>query len=295
MGFEMMSRSYLAPHKLYAMVCLVNTLKKASRDQLLNLLQPSVLNDKSESQEITERLYRTAIRCGLVHELNDKEKSVELGIPTSSIAKLDSFRRHMQEILLGVTEQSQDHYVLNMLAAWYAVQNENVLGFTRSDINRKFQEQLFPGSTDPVMNENPGVLAWLTWAEFLGWGWSIQFNNVKESKLVPDATVRIQPLFSKLLSSDGREIGFAQFMSIFRSLCPELDGGVLFEQAWAASRGSEQRGNRLSLMLSTALRVLHKQGEIELIYRSDASDIWTLFPTQSYINQVTHIRRKVSV
>jgi hypothetical protein len=53
----------------------------------------------------------------------------------------------------------------------------------------------------------------------------------------------------------------------------------------------ERRGNRLSLMLSTALRVLHEQGHIVLEKRADATETWTLFPAQTYHNQITHIRR----
>jgi hypothetical protein len=67
---------------------------------------------------------------------------------------------------------------------------------------------------------------------------------------------------------------------------------VLFERCWEASRRGEVRGNRLSLMLSTALRVLHASGEIELSYRSDSAATWTLFPAQSHIGQVTHVARK---
>lgn len=287
MGFELIERSHTTPHRLYAMVKLIDVLGTPSRNLLLNLLQPPILNDTSKSRETAERLYIAASRCNLAR---DTDKCVELNVDRESVRNFDAFRLHIQKTILGVTEQNKDHYILNLLAAWYAVQDEQVLSLTKGEINRQFQEQLFSTSSHPVLNENPGLTLWFTWAEFVGWGWPIPFN--KFSGLVPDATVRLRPLLQQLLPKDDQDVIFTAFMNSLSQLCPELDGGILFNQAWEASRGNEQRGNRLSLMLSTALRVLHKQGELELIQRADATDSWRLFPTQSYINQVTHIRRK---
>jgi hypothetical protein len=78
-----------------------------------------------------------------------------------------------------------------------------------------------------------------------------------------------------------------------RELCPELDSGSLFEQCWQASRGAEQRGNRLSLMLSNALRQLHDSGILELVDQADAINKWSLYKATGHpIQQVTHLKRR---
>ena len=107
---------------------------------------------------------------------------------------------------------------------------------------------------------------------------------------MPDATRRISAILPELLP-DHILTGFPEFMARLPNYCPELDGGLLFKRCLEASRPGEQRGNRLSLMLSTALRVLHQQGAIVLEDRADAVENWSLFPSQSFINRVTHIQR----
>ena len=111
-------------------------------------------------------------------------------------------------------------------------------------------------------------------------------------QFMPDATGRITGPTAQLLSLADDFVSVGGFLRGLMTECPELDGGILFEQCWQASRGNEVRGNRLSLMLSTALRTLHNLGTVELINRPDANETWTLFPAQSHIGRVSHIRRK---
>lgn len=86
---------------------------------------------------------------------------------------------------------------------------------------------------------------------------------------------------------------FGTFMDQLAEHCPELDGGVLFNRCWQASRGAEQRGNRLSLMLSNGLRVLHEAGAVQLDLVADAAIKWRLYPAVGHpVAQVSHIRRR---
>jgi hypothetical protein len=139
---------------------------------------------------------------------------------------------------------------------------------------------------------NPTKLnGWLTWASFLGWGWRMTVGG--QELLMPDAHKRLKPILPQLLS-DSEEIPFSQFTHNIANLCPELDGGSLFEKCWQASRGVEVRGNQLSLMLSTALRSLHDNKLIKLIEYADATDMWQLYPAQTHpVQRVTHIKLQV--
>jgi len=112
------------------------------------------------------------------------------------------------------------------------------------------------------------------------------------SILVPDATKRVRAVLPEIFLDNG-VLSFGLFMERLATLCPELDGGKLFDYCWQISRGAEQRGNRLSLMLSTALRTLATLHIITLINEADSENVWTLYPAEgSLYKQATHIQRQ---
>lgn len=111
----------------------------------------------------------------------------------------------------------------------------------------------------------------------------------REIIIVPDATVRIRSLLPALFP-DKALLPFGTFMERLAHHCPELDGGVLFRYCWQASRGAEERGRHISLMLSTALRTLHGLGVIRLEEHADALENWQLHPAEGNPHrQITHI------
>ena len=131
---------------------------------------------------------------------------------------------------------------------------------------------------------------WRKWAEFLGLGWIMKLDS--RSILVPDATKRVRAVLPEIFLDNG-VLSFGLFMERLATLCPELDGGKLFDYCWQISRGAEQRGNRLSLMLSTALRTLATLHIITLINEADSENVWTLYPAEgSLYKQATHIQRQ---
>src|SRR5690606_8894174 len=127
---------------------------------------------------------------------------------------------------------------------------------------------------------------WLTWAAFLSWGCRWKPSD----PLAPDAHGRLRQALPGLVPASGAMPSRTLAERLARR-CPELDGGVLFEQCWQVSRSAEVRGNRLSLMLSTGLRALHEAGKIKLIYRADATDVWQLHPAEGHpVSVVSHIQ-----
>lgn len=288
MGYEMINdKLSITPHRMYAMLRLVGKFGSVPRETALNLLQPSTITNNQETSKI---IYRVANNFHLLREDEGKERFVTLNAALKDIASLESFRLKMQQILLGVTDEYADNYILNQFTAWYAVQDAKVLDSRKADLEAQFHESLYPSAESRVISDQPGITAWMTWVDFLGLGWTLKLYRRDEARLIPDATERLMPLLPQLLPNVNT-IPFNEFMDNLAMYCPELDGGILFNKCWDASRGNTVRGNRLSLMLSTALRVLHSQGRLELRHVADATDVWTLFPAQSYINRVTHIRR----
>jgi len=69
MGFEMITRNYFTPQRLYALACLVGLMREPARREVIDALQPLSIVGREESQDMGERLYRAAIQLGLIQEL----------------------------------------------------------------------------------------------------------------------------------------------------------------------------------------------------------------------------------
>lgn len=286
MAFEILNQAIFTPHRIHALLHLVIRLREPKREELNNLLQPGELVDK---QTIVKEVYNAARNCNLITE--DADGVVKLAVDRNQIETMQSFRRHMQRILTGVTDAQDNNYLLNLYTAWYAVQNEQVLtSLNRKDFETNFNDQVYPDVEDRQFNSTK-FNGWRTWATFLGWGRLMRISTFEV--LVPDATARIEPILDDLLPAGEQLVQFSSFAHHLAEACPELDGGPLFEYCWQASRGAEQRGNSLSLMLSTALRVHHHYQRIELVRQPDADQLWQLYPAMGHsLQEVSHIRRR---
>ncbi len=293
---EIINNGQITPHRLHALIRLVPRLDNPTREDLLNLLQPPGL---ISNQDAAKAIYGAARQHNLIDEDTNGKKMIKLHaqVGTSeNIETVEGFRTYMRQQLLGVEDDNADNYLLNLFTAWYAVQNERVFQHSKKDTITRFNIELFP--QEDADNPDQGRAfnevkfnAWLPWAVFLGFGWSMRLGST--DILMPDAYARVEALLPELFAGEKAAVPFRTFAVRLKKRCPELDGGRLFEKCWQASRGAEVRGNRLSLMLSTALRVLHQSGQIELARQADATDVWQLYPAEGQpISQVTHIQRK---
>jgi hypothetical protein len=273
--------------RLWALVRLVAELGAPTRQEIIDLLQPQVLVDKSASTTAAIT-YRVAIDTGLIREYEDK--TVSLGVASEKVANEVAFQDCMRGIMLGVTEKHQSNYLFNLFSAWYAVQDTRVFyDLAEQKYFPQFNTDMAAdqGTDDPRLFNDTKFNGWRKWAIFLGLGWPTKING--REIVVPDATRRLRSALPTLFQ-ENTHMALGQFIESLGRYCPELDGGKLFTYCWQASRGSEIQGNRLSLMLSTALRTLDKLKIIRLEDRADALSIWQLYPAQgSVYQQLTHI------
>lgn len=287
MAFEILNNSQVTPARLHAMVRLTSRITAPNREKLYDLLQPEDALGLN-NQEAARGVFTAARNCGLLEE--NEQKIVKLQVDPGRIETLEDFRRHMQRILLGITDDNADNYLLNIYSAWYAVQDERIFQYDNKALETHFNEQIFPHAEERAFNTTK-LNGWRDWAVFLGLGWNLRLGS--RTIVVPDAYDRLKPLLDQLLPEPNQPVLFGMFMDQLAELCPELDGGLLFNRCWQASRGSEVRGNQLSLMLSSALRGLHEHGEIELSLVADAASKWQLYPALGHqFAQVSHIQRR---
>ncbi|GCE23214.1 hypothetical protein [Dictyobacter kobayashii] len=304
MPYELLNSAQVTPARLYALLRLVVRLKKPQREDIQVLLQPDVLFQSKQENEDEEtgansysasrNVYLAARHCNLIEELPDNTIQVkgDVGIYLTS---LDKFQTLMQQRVWNATTPEQNNYLLNLYSAWYIVQNERIFTFEDKDLETRFNEELFENADERTFNMTKFV-GWRMWASFLGIGWSVKRGIIGNSReiLAPNVSQRllkILPLFST--KNGAREIQFNSFMQELAQLCPELDGGILFDHCRGASRGGEQYGDYLSLALSTGLRQLHNTKHIQLIRQPDAQDTWLLYPAEGLdinLKEVTHIK-----
>lgn len=281
MGFVLWYSSR-SPRRLYAALHTIAALEAPAQiEVVLQLLQPPSL---AKTTDTAEGVLKVAEACGLIERDKD-QNTVCLSIEKDAIADYERFRLTMQNILLGHTDPDNEFYLLNQFAAWYAIQNERIFQGTAEDYGIWFQKELYGG--EMRFTGSTRVNGWLTWATFLGWGWNWKRGR-STSYLIPDATRRVRPIVWQASLSKEEIIPFGDFLSTLAQSCPELDGGVIFDECWRISKG-DRPSNRLSLMLSTALRTLHQRGEITLHNIEDASQMWHLYTARGQLNTVTHI------
>jgi hypothetical protein len=291
---EIINDAQVEPHRLRVMLRLVSDLDTPTRVEVSYLAQlPVLLEDPSSKNPppASEVIHKIAVNCGQISENSDK--TLSLLVEPEQITTMPSFQDHMRQVLLGITEESQSNYKLNLFSAWYAVQNEHVLyRLVHEGYDVAFNKDMAAYvslSKDRLFNTTK-LNGWRKWAKFLGLGWIMTSGS--HDILVPDATKRVKAVLPEIFLDDGI-LSFGLFMERLASLCPELDGGKLFDYCWQISRGTELRGNRLSLMLSTALRTLATLHIITLINEADSTNVWTLFPAEgSSYKHVTHIQRQ---
>lgn len=286
MAYELFNDGPATPNRLHGLLRLVARRPDCPAPQLFHLMQPPSL---AENTQNVENVLDVAQALALVDRPDGRLGRVSLVVPQDEFEDITAFRQLMTRRILGVTDVDSKNFVFNLFTGWYATMDDEVLRLSGDRLADSFNQRVYPGAQSQTMNGDK-FPAWRTWAAFLGYGWI--FVRGSSRILVPDCHDRIAGLIDSWLPADGRTITFSAFIEQMAHDCPELDGGPLFARAVHAGAADQERGRRVSLMLSSALRGLHDAGRCELVELADALDGWSLFPASGHaIQDVTHIRR----
>lgn len=292
MAFEVISYALGAtPNRIYAMLKLIQTLQQQAptREVIFSLLQPDSIQ---KSKDSAKSVYGILQNLNLISVSQDTDEVIYIG-DGSFLESFELFRLKMQQTLLGANQPEDDNFLLSQLTAWYAAYNEKVFSMTRSDIERLFHQDLYPSiithNLTRKLQEKNNLLSWGLWARFLGFGREYRFAG-GQRKLVSNAYIRVYPLLNNIFDERVEELPISQFLEKLSMFCPELDGGIVYNRVYESVHNRSAVNAPLSLMLSSALRTLQTNGVIELIDRADALNTRQLFPSQSYIGSISHIR-----
>jgi hypothetical protein len=291
MAYEIFGEDTVTPHRLHTLLRLVARLEKATRKDLLNLLQPSEIG--LSKQETSSNVLKAARNLSLIIE--NEDKTISLTMAKEQIETVEAYKNYLRNAFLGKTIEEHPNYLLNLFIAWYAVQNEKVFSNYRTDRDyaAEINRQLFPNVTPQRYDEKVIIGNARDWSAFLGLGWMMRYDRPGSGRIifVPDATERLEALLPDLLPL-GSQMRFVDFLRRLAEHCPELDGGKLFNYCWEICNKGQPHGNNLSLILSNGLRGLRDLDKIELVRQADATENWQLYPAYGdRNNEVTHIRR----
>lgn len=284
---EIINYGQITPKRMITLLKTVGKMGEISRDELLDLFQPKGLID---NQQASDLVYSAAKRLELIRESGVERKMVSLHpdiLKNGQLKGVEDFRSLFQSKLLGVTNETQDEYLLNLVIAWYAVKGFGVVGRSKIEVAKDFNEEMSSKDPGALMEEgrmfnDTKLNAWMPWASFLGFGW------VYKNQFIQDAHVRIHPVIDE---NKGKELPMYEFMQIISTKFPELDRGYLFEYCRQQLDLAQTRENKISLMLSTGLRVLRENKEISLDRHLDSTNVWRLHEASGDLeSSVSHIK-----
>jgi len=236
--------------------------RSLGREELYSLLQPKALEPNAQSIPAKATL-RAALELGLAVEEGD---SVSVAVPTkreknTQVAILKAFDEN-------VLSHSGVEKYFALFYAYFLHVGKGV--YTRSgkydDWAAQFNKDVF--ADEPQANPfNAEKLTGLhRWFSYVGLGWYDPAENFQANPY--QRILRVLPkIFGK-----HRKLKSEDFMQSIGTICPELDGGQIFQQA---NRNWKIEDKQCSLGLSHALIELHEDNVLRLDCPADCQD-WSL-------------------
>lgn len=239
--------------------------RRASPEALRQLIQPKGLADLTDSSKQFAHHLSAAEELDLVRTDDDGD------------------------IRLNYTVRGEHHPRLSILAAFdrvaladarvekwagrfyaYLLVRENASLGTASEIE-VFVTQFMSDLAAAVDRSNQmnavKYRALMNWYPYVGLGWWDPAGS-----FVPDPTERLRRSLGQIWGSE-RKLDADEFVDRLGRTCPELDGGVLFNEATTSAYSASTR--RCTRALATALRRLHDEGTVVLRCPADSTG-WEL-------------------
>lgn len=240
------------PARVYSLYKIAVSKKDISRAEVQKLMEPEEIY---EGNSYFSSILKAATELKLV-EVQD-HVIVPL-IPKEKLKTIDDFRLYTISIL-DCFDEGQfykcTNVIVNMNEKVYkypSVSNYEMLNVISSQVGQQITE--------------PMVRGWRFWAQFLGFGY---MNNMV---FLPNAYVYVKNVIKLMYLDHKTEYQIDDFMMRFNQYGKILSGNL-------------QPERNMNIALSSALRELHDNGEIELKYSSDAESRWILYPSNESFNE----------
>lgn len=244
------------PARVYSLYKIAISKKDITRNEIQSMMEPPEIY---EGTSYFSAIFKTALELKII---DTQDNLVIPLVSRDEMKTIDGFRKYAIS-KLNMFEDEQFFQVTNVIVNL----NEHIYKYslTDSDLLNILSQQTGNQITAPM------IRGWRFWAQFLGLGY---MNNMS---FLPNAYVFVKNVLSLLNLEKNKEYAIDDFM-------------LMFEQYGKVLSGNLQQERNMNIALSSALRQLHDNNEIELRYRSDAEKRWILFPsTEQFNDQIASI------
>ncbi|GFH97083.1 hypothetical protein IMSAGC003_03652 [Lachnospiraceae bacterium] len=243
------------PARVFALYKIVASKKDISRGALRGLMEPEEIH---EGTSYFSEILKAAMELKLVDQ---RDSSIIPIVPKEQLKTMEDFRilaiRNLSN--WGDFENSQFYKCTN------AIVNMDEKVYKHSNISDSEMLNYLSEQTGQQITP-PMVRGWRFWAQFLGFGY------ISDMAFLPNAYIFVKNVMYIMGLDKNAEYPMREFMSRFSQY------GKIIMQDSAASKD-------LNIALSSALRELHDNKEIELKYGSDQEHRWILYPSNESFNE----------
>ncbi|SFJ97680.1 hypothetical protein SAMN03159338_2817 [Sphingomonas sp. NFR04] len=256
------------PERVWSLVAGLSALGGASARATYDaLLNPGFGRDGVEVKAkatLAADAHNAALSLALVEGARDQINLVAT-LPDS----FAGFADLVHDRLIGLASGDGDAVILEGYA-WVVVESDrqNGMQWIYQAGREEFAELANSGLTGKEMNSTKAV-AWRRWLAFLGLG--VPMPTERSAPDFPSPAMRILRELERAEIVAGSTLPAAEFIALVARRMPYLDRGRLFTQA-CQRIGHAAPANRLSPLLSAALRDLHDDQSLRLVPSGDAAD-----------------------
>lgn len=248
------------PARVYALYKIVNSKKNITRAEIQAMMEPSEIYGGASSY--FSAVFKAATELRIVDVQDDVVVPI---VSKDNLKNIDDFRKFVIS-KLSAFEDEQFFIVTNIIVNM----NEEIYKYSVSDasflnvLSKNYDISL----TAPMMR------GWRFWAPFLGIGYIddvTKNDKTHQISFLPNAYIFVKNVL--------------ELMNLEKNKVYEIDDFmIMFETYGKIISGNLQPERNMNISLSSALRELHDNGEIELKYRSDAEKRWILYPSMEQFN-----------
>ncbi|HRQ58637.1 MAG TPA: hypothetical protein PLN31_14585 [Azoarcus taiwanensis] len=255
------------PAQLEVLLDVVHAMRqrKANSDALRQLIQPKGLPGLTSTSAQLAKHLSAAEELELVK--TDENKDIRLnytvrGEHQAKSAIVAAFDR------IALADARVEKWAGRFYAYLIVQDDDTIRGTAEGEaLANRFMSDLpsIVDKSNPMNTEKYRAL--MRWYPYVGLGW------VDPSRaFIPDPTDRVRRALSAIWQED-LTLDADQFMGRLGRVCPELDGGTLFDEATTGAYSTSAR--QCTRALATALRRLHEERLLKLHCPSDSKG-WSL-------------------
>ena len=229
--------------------------RKANMEALKKIIQPKGLPGVSENSRHLELHISAALELGLLKQDENENYRVVTkpkGNKNSKSLVLDAFDRFV------LSETKTEKWCARFYS--YLIVQDRDVGPNNSKDQELFSKAFMENLPITIERDNPmnstKYSALIRWYCYSGMGWINPAGS-----FIPDPTLRLRRALPTIWGAE-KKLDADLFMSRLAKICPELDGGGIFQEITSAYYNSSEK--KCTRALAIALWNLHDLKEIRL-------------------------------